>query len=483
MLRKIKPVIEEIKHPSDPLSIFASVRGRACSFFLDSGCDSARLGRFSFIGCDPFLVFKSKGDAVTLERSGGKTESFKSDPFTALKKLLRRYAVEGLNGALPFPGGAVGYFSYDMKSFIEDLPDECVDDLGIPDCILGFYDAVITYDNLERRCYVSGFGASAAKLRALKSRIAGRPARRQTRLPAMRTPAVGRARPFAPAGGAVLKSNFSKDAYIAAVEKVKEHIRKGDIYQANLSQRFHAELNMDPAALYARLRAASPAPFASYLDFGDVTVLSSSPERFLLKRGDCIETRPIKGTRPRGADAASDALLEKELKSSAKDAAEHIMIVDLERNDLGRICEYGSVRPTESMAVERYANVFHLVSTVAGKLRPGVDQVDCLRATFPGGSITGAPKIRSMEIIDELEGVKRSVYTGAIGYLSFDGDMDTSIVIRTFVIKGKDIYFQVGGGIVADSDPEKEYEETMHKAQGLMQALGLETPKAEAVPV
>ncbi|MBU1037531.1 MAG: aminodeoxychorismate synthase component I, partial [Candidatus Omnitrophica bacterium] len=319
-------------------------------------------------------------------------------------------------------------------------------------CLVGFYDSVVIYDNLKKRSYVSRLGIS-------KKPFAGHDAAPRNSTP-RRISCKG------------LKSNFTKRSYIDAVRTAKRYIKKGDIYQVNISQRFKAKLSGDPFDLYARLRRCSPAPFASYLNFNDVAILSSSPERFLLKRGDYIETRPIKGTRPRGASPSLDAALETELKHSAKDMAEHIMIVDLERNDLGRICKYGSIRPTESVVIEKYANVSHLVSTVAGTLKKGKDPVDCLIAAFPGGSITGAPKIRSMEIIDELESVKRSVYTGAIGYIGFDGNMDTSIVIRAFIAKGNDIYFQVGGGIVADSDPEKEYEETLHKAAGAMQALG-----------
>jgi para-aminobenzoate synthetase component 1 len=269
-----------------------------------------------------------------------------------------------------------------------------------------------------------------------------------------------------------LKSNFSKSDYIKTIEKAKRYIRKGDIYQVNISQRFETEIDSSPENLYLRLRSVSPAPFASYLGFGDISVMSSSPERFLLKRGGYIETRPIKGTRPRGTSAASDLLLEHELKKSVKDNAEHIMIVDLERNDLGRICDYGTVLPSESAVVEKYSNVSHLVSTVKGKLRREVDPIDCFLAAFPGGSITGAPKVRSMEIIEELENVKRSIYTGAIGYISFDGNMDTSIAIRTLVAKNNKAYFSVGGGIVADSDPESEYQETLDKAAGIFQALG-----------
>lgn len=456
-----KPVIEEISGlPRNPLDIFRSISHRPYSFFLDSACGPEKLGRFSFMGCDPFLVFKSKGDSIRLE-SSGRTECLKGDPFPVLKRLLKKYEAVDHPKELPFIGGAVGYFSYDLKSFIEDLPCAAKDDLDLSDCILGFYDSVVVYDNLKKRSYLSNLGISKEPSVNLKDMISSAGRRKANPDDSSIDDVTYRN----------LRSNFSKQSYLAAVRKAKEYIRKGDIYQVNISQRFRAELSGDPFDLYMRLRASSPAPFGAYLNFGDMKLLSSSPERFLLKRGDYIETRPIKGTRPRGRSAAVDKALETELKNSAKDMAEHIMIVDLERNDLGRVCKYGSVRPTESMIIEKYANVFHLVSTVTGALNKGKDPIDCLTATFPGGSITGAPKIRSMEIIDELEDVRRSAYTGAVGYIGFDGNMDTSIVIRTFLIKGDEIYFQVGGGIVADSDPEEEYEETLHKAAGLMQAL------------
>ncbi len=373
---------------------------------------------------------------------------------------MKKYDVSKCAKGLPFTGGAVGYLSYDMKEFIEYLPDRSKDDLGIWDSILGFYDSVIIYDNLKRRYYISkidaGEKARPDMEELVSTGLSGTPDEKPAEI---RMPGDG------------LRSNFTKRAYASAVKKSKAYIKKGDVYQVNISQRFQISLSEDPYDLYLRLRKCSPAPFASYLNFDDVAILSSSPERYLLKRGDYVETRPIKGTRPRGQNAARDRALKAELENSSKDMAEHIMIVDLERNDLGRICEYGSIRPTESAITEKYANVFHLVSTVSGRLRPKEGPIDCLVATFPGGSITGAPKIRSMEIIDELEKVKRSIYTGAIGYIGFDGNMDTSIVIRTFIIKNGIAYFQVGGGIVADSDPEKEYEETLHKAAGLMQAL------------
>jgi para-aminobenzoate synthetase component 1 len=273
--------------------------------------------------------------------------------------------------------------------------------------------------------------------------------------------------------GMVLKSNFSHEEYLRAVENVREYIRAGDIFQVNLSQRFEADLSIPPYELYQRLRKINPAPFASYLDFDGVSVVGASPERFLKVQGDWVETRPIKGTRPRGKSAAEDRALADELLASIKDRAENVMIVDLERNDLGRVCRYGTVRVTELAILETYPTVFHLTSTVKGRLCEDKDRIDLLKATFPGGSITGAPKVRAMEIIDELESTRRSVYTGSIGYLSFSGEMDLNIVIRTFLVKGGRAYFQVGGGIIYDSEPEAEYVETLDKARALIQALNL----------
>jgi len=271
----------------------------------------------------------------------------------------------------------------------------------------------------------------------------------------------------------VLKSNFSHEEYLRAVENVREYIRAGDIFQVNLSQRFEADLSISPYELYQRLRKINPAPFASYLDFDGVSVVGASPERFLKVQGDWVETRPVKGTRPRGKSEAEDRALADELLASIKDRAENVMIVDLERNDLGRVCRYGTVRVTELAILETYPTVFHLTSTVKGRLCEDKDRIDLLKATFPGGSITGAPKVRAMQIIDELEPTRRSVYTGSIGYLSFSGEMDLNIVIRTFLVKGGRAYFQVGGGIVYDSEPEAEYVETLDKAKALIQALNL----------
>jgi para-aminobenzoate synthetase component 1 len=271
----------------------------------------------------------------------------------------------------------------------------------------------------------------------------------------------------------LLKSNFTPEEYIKAVDRVREYIAAGDVFQVNLSQRFEADLKIPPYELYKRLRMVNPAPFASYLNFQGVTIVSASPERFLKVQGDLVETRPIKGTRPRGKDPVEDERLAQELTHSTKDRAENVMIVDLERNDLGRVCRYGTVKVAELAILETFPTVFHLTSTVLGRLRRGKGNIDLLKATFPGGSITGAPKVRAMEIIDELEPTKRSVYTGSIGYLSFNGNLDINIVIRTFLIKEGKAYFQVGGGIIYDSDSEAEYMETLDKARALIRALQL----------
>lgn len=467
-------MIEELPDLPQPLNILEALRGPGYSFFLDSACGAEKLGRFSFLGCDPFLVFRSKGDSISLEWRDGNIEVFRANPFIALKDIFGRYRMPAGSMRFPFLSGGVGYFAYDLKDFTERLVSIAADDLNIPDCIMGFYDVVIIYDNASRRAYIASSGMPETDA----FRASARAKRRLEEFKARIRSGRGPESLHSPMKRPDPASNFSKAQYMKTIERAKSYIRKGDIYQVNLSQRFHSKLGMDPLELYSRLRISSPAPFSAYLDFGDVSVLSSSPERFLLKRGSYIETRPIKGTRPRGPDALSDSFLGAELLQSEKDRAEHIMIVDLERNDLGRICEYGSVYLQENMALEKYSNVFHLVSTVSGRLKEGTDPIDCLLAAFPGGSITGAPKIRSMEIIEELEPVKRSVYTGAIGYISFDGDMDTSIVIRTFLVKEDDVYFQVGGGIVADSDPELEYEETLHKAKGLLEALGMDLVKS-----
>ena len=465
------PLVEEIRTSLSASQCFETFKNRPFSFFLDSGMDPGKLGRYSVMGSDPFLVLRSRGEEISLIRDEVK-ESRRGNPFDVVGELLATYSLDEFPVEIPFVGGAVGYFSYDLCHFIERLPATAVDDLNLPECYLAFYDAVIAFDHLEGKAYLVSTGfpelaeskrkqRAAEKLKEMKSKMLNK------------FSFSGELISIPVEEGIVLKSNFSHQEYLKAVAIAREYICAGDIFQVNLSQRFEADLDITPYELYQRLRQINPAPFASYLDFDGVSVVSASPERFLKVHGDWVETRPIKGTRPRGKSMAEDEALAQELLSSAKDRAENVMIVDLERNDIGRVCRYGTVEVTELAILETYPTVFHLTSTVRGRLRSGKNRIDLLKATFPGGSITGAPKVRAMEIIDELEPTRRSVYTGSIGYLSFSGGMDISIVIRTFLIKGKKAYFQVGGGIVYDSEPEAEYEETLDKARALIQALNL----------
>ncbi|MBL7070904.1 MAG: aminodeoxychorismate synthase component I [Candidatus Omnitrophica bacterium] len=485
----IIPIIHELDHFPDPLTVYSAFKDEPYSAFLDSGMDAARLGRFSFIGHDPFMVVRSKGEQITVSTKDG-VEGITGDPFQFLRQVLSRYKVEKARDDLPLNSGCIGYFSYDLRFFLEELPDTSHDDIKMPDLLLAFYDVIIIFDNLLKKSYISSSGLplrdgnenrerAEKRLDEVKSRINRHTGTGTGRLNAYADDLEGGINALPDSG---LTSNFSKQDYCKAIDRAKEYIACGDIYQVNLSQRFECDFSGDAFELYAGLRKINPAPFAAYLNFDDFKIVSSSPERFIKINGRYIETRPIKGTRPRGEDSKKDLALKNELLSSAKDRAEHLMIVDLERNDLGRVCEYGSVSPTEFMGLETYPTVYHLVSTVSGKLREGRDAVDCLKNCFPGGSITGAPKIRSMEIIEKLEPTKRGIYTGAIGYIDFSGSADLSIVIRTIVVKGKKSYFQVGGGIVADSDPQMEYQETLDKGRALAQAIYFHQAAAHSIP-
>ncbi len=464
-------LIEEVSTTLAAPEAFELLEERPFSFFLDSGMDHDNLGRYSFIGSDPFLVLTSRGSQVTLHY-GDKRERVVGNPFDVLGQVLDRYAIQESPSPLPFVGGAVGYLSYDLCHFIEGLPSTAVDDLQLPECYLAFYDAVVGFDHKEGRAYVASNGFPAtneskreekagARIEELKG-ILTRASRSSAELSEDSIPVTK------------LRGGFTHEEYVEAVARVREYIAAGDIFQVNLSQRFEVELPIPPYELYRRLRGINPAPFAAYLNFDDVTIVSASPERFLRLQGDTVDTRPMKGTRPRGSNDAEDDALAAELLDSVKDRAENVMIVDLERNDLGRVCRYGTVKVRELWTLEKYATVFQLTSTVEGRLREDKGRIDLLKGAFPGGSITGAPKVRAMEIIDELEPTRRSVYTGSIGYLGFDGGMDSNIVIRTFIVKDGKAYFQVGGGIVWDSDPEAEYRETLDKARALIEALNLQ---------
>ena len=455
----------EIRY-QDPWLAFQPFANDDHAILLDSAQITDRLGRYSFIAADPFLTLRSKNGAIQLG-----DQTMQGDPFEVLSQQLDRFPLTHRAGLPPFQTGVAGYFAYDLAHHLETLPTPGEDDMTFPDLILGFYDVVIAFDHMQKRAWILASGYPETKVTA-------QAARAQARIQAFRAkvdtaPQEIRIPPN-PAESVNIESNFSRPAYEAAVQRVIDYIYAGDIFQANISQRFRAQLSPgdSPLALYHRLRTINPAPFAAYLDFDDTVIASASPERFLLLRDDWVETRPIKGTRPRGATPEEDRALANELLDSEKDRAENVMIVDLLRNDLSRVCRDHSVKTPEICILESFATVHHLVSTVEGRLNPGADAVDLLRATIPGGSITGAPKIRAMEIIAELEPTWRGPYCGNVGYISFSGDMDTSIVIRTYAIRGDQVTFQAGGGIVADSDPAAEYDETIDKARALINALG-----------
>ena len=461
------PLVETLNTKLSPLALFECIKDEADSFFLDSAMDPKKLGRYSLMGYSPFMIIVSRGEDITIKNASGES-NLKGNPFEVICSYLDIYHLEKDDLQLPCNGGAVGYLSYDLGRLIEHLPSKAIDDLKLPECRFGFYDIMLIYDNQAKLAYLvsTGFPEISQTSRAAKARERLDEFKKRLKNYSGLPVEISH-----PGNLDALKSNFAHEAYVRAVEKARSYIIEGDIFEVNISQRYETEINVSPFELYRRLRKINPAPFAAYLNFEEVVIASSSPERFLRLQGDRIETRPIKGTIRRGKNKEEDKSNAEWLLNSIKDRAENMMIVDLERNDLGRVCRYGSIKVTELAILEKYPSVFHLTSTVIGRLREGLPRVDLLKATFPGGSITGAPKIRSMEIIDELEPTRRSIYTGSIGYLSFDGDFDLNIVIRTFLIKGKKAYFQLGGAVVYDSDPEAEYQETLVKGQSLFRAL------------
>ncbi|MBY2477121.1 aminodeoxychorismate synthase component I [Clostridioides difficile] len=443
-------MIREINTKLNSFEIFTIFRNEHDSFILDSAMDKEKLGRYSFISSQPFKVLKYKDTD--------------ENPLELLKEELNKYRVTN-DTNLPFIGGAVGYLSYDLGNYMEELPRSAVDDIGMPDIYFGFYNHVIVVDHLMEKTYIATPDIDVKLEEKIIDDIEQKILKEEEKGIDDICYQEKEVKPIR------LKSNFTKKEFKNAVQNVREYIRQGDIYQANLTQRFSGETELTSFELYRDLRRFSPAPFGAFLNFEDVHILSNSPERFIRCTNKKIEARPIKGTRPRGKDKEEDLKLQQELKNSEKDRAELLMIVDLERNDIGRISKTGSVKVPELFVIEPYANVNHLVSTVVGELKDNKDATDIIKATFPGGSITGAPKIRAMEIIDELEPTQRNVYTGSIGYIGFNGDMDFNIAIRTIIKDDKKVYFQVGGGMTWDSDPDEEYQETIDKAKSIMKAL------------
>ncbi|HEX7336456.1 MAG TPA: aminodeoxychorismate synthase component I [Gemmatimonadales bacterium] len=485
-----RPLAEPLGGMLDPVQVCAQFLDLPYVLLLDSAAMQQHPdAQYSFLAADPVRVVRSKG-ASTEVLQNGVWAGVTGDALAVARGVLPAEPAAPLPGLPPFQGGLAGYIGYDWGAVLERLPRPRYDDLAIPDVVLGLYDWVIAWDHRAGQAWVISTGLpetgasqearARERLAMVRERLRGKrvggEAGKRGGIPGL--PPTGLAPSYPVAGIEAaekigLRSTFTHRGYLDAVARVRDYIVAGDIFQANLSQRFEGRLDEPPFDLYRRLRRHNPAPFAAYLDFADMAVVSASPERFLRLDGDrrSIETRPIKGTRPRGLGPMHDAALGRALAESQKDRAENVMIVDLLRNDLSRVCRPGTVRVPELFALEHHPTVHHLVSTVIGELEPGADAADVIRAAFPGGSITGAPKVRAMEIIAELEPTQRGVYCGSIGYISATGAMDTSIVIRTYLALRGQIYFQAGGGIVADSDPELEYRETLDKARGLIETL------------
>jgi anthranilate synthase component 1 len=464
---------EVLADTETPVSAFLKVGSGDYAFLLESVEGGEKVARHSFLGSEPFLVFESKGDLVTLRREDGEERQVLAqgqDPLSVLEELMSQYRFVPVPGLPRFSGGAVGYIGYDVVRFIERLPKEAEDDLRLPDSILVFTDTCLIFDHVRHRLAVlsnalvdgdpdTAYDRAVEKVEALAGKL-------ESPVPA-RKAAPRRPEP-APLE---VETNVDRQQFQRMIEKAKEYISAGDVVQVVLSQRLSARLDGEPFDVYRALRSLNPSPYMYYLNYGPVKVIGSSPERLVSCIDGEVETRPIAGSRPRGETEEEDQRLEEELKSDEKERAEHIMLVDLGRNDTGRVCEFGSVKVDELMVVERYSHVMHLVSNVKGRLKPGLSSFDALRACFPAGTVSGAPKVRAMEIIEELEPTRRGPYAGAVGYFSFSGNMDTAITIRTIVAADTTAYIQAGAGIVADSVPANEYQESMNKAMALIRAL------------
>lgn len=464
----MRVVVEAAATLHTPDSLAASLRTEPGLVLLRTGTFDVPSARYSLVAARPMLTFRSSGPACLTRLGRGRGQTQFGNPWQHLEALLARF--ELLEEAdFPFPlGGCFGYWGYDLKQFVEPrLSRRAVNDLDVPDCHLGFFPSLVVFDHQLGKTWIVATGLDASGARR-ESELLRQLHWWRERL-SQEFPIPSRSRKDVLPGA--IHSSLSRAQFLAAVERAQAYIRAGDIYQVNLAQRLQTELPFGAAEFFERLTARSPAPFSARYDCGNFQLLSTSPELFLRLSGNHILTRPIKGTRPRDPDPIRDAQLAWELQHSEKENAELVMITDLLRNDLGRVCEYGSVRVPDLMRLERFAHVQHLVSTIEGHLRPELTHLDALASCFPGGSITGAPKIRAMEIIDELEPVARGPYCGCHGYLGFNRESQLSITIRTAVVQNRTAWFHVGAGIVADSQPVAEYEETLAKAGGFLAAL------------
>jgi anthranilate synthase component 1 len=455
-----------------PVSAFAKIASGPHAFLLESVVGGEKIGRYSFLGTDPFCIFKATRNHVTITEKGATVEKDVENPLDELRKLIGRYKTAPVPGLPRLSAGAVGYFAYDVVRYEENLPNAPPDTLGLPDIYLMFFNTMVIFDNVTKTLKV----VHAPDLNGTTVRAAYDKALSVIRDLCERLRAPGDlslADDITPGGPVTLDyaSNVSRERYMQNVETCKEYIRAGDIFQVVPSQRLKTTTDVDPFNIYRTLRAINPSPYMFYLKMDDVRLIGSSPEVMVRVEDGDVMLRPIAGTRPRGKTEEEDARLAEDLLADPKERAEHVMLVDLGRNDVGRVAEYDTVKVEDCMVIERYSHVMHIVSSVVGKLAGGRDAFDTLRACLPAGTLSGAPKVRAMQIIDEVETERRGPYGGAVGYVDFSGNMDTCIAIRTIVMKGRDAYVQSGGGIVADSVPETEYEETLNKARGLLKAI------------
>jgi anthranilate synthase component I len=484
------PVVKSISADLlTPVSAFLAVAGEERdAFLLESVEGGEKIGRYTFMGVQPFLRLESRGDQITIER-GRRVERRTGNIFEIIKELLQEHRPAAMEGLPPFTAGAVGYCAYDIVRRLEDIGEHAADDLDVPDCVLMFFDRVLAFDHLRHQIdIVASANVASESSRSAYDRAVKDIERIEKKLSAGWKPSHWRKAPVKarPTSKMKVVAHTSKRKFLKSVERAKEYIAAGDVFQVVLSQRWDFEPAVAPFDLYRALRTVNPSPYMYFLRFGSSTgkqkagknsagmhVLGSSPEMLVRASagGRKLEYRPIAGTHRRGRDEGEDAALEKKMLSDEKERAEHVMLVDLGRNDLGRVSEYGSVKVRDLMYVERYSHVMHLVSALEGRLRPELNAMDAFAACFPAGTLSGAPKVRAMQIIEELEPTRRGVYGGSVLYADFAGNLDSCIAIRTLLMKGKKAYLQAGAGIVADSDPEREFEETENKARAVLRAV------------
>ncbi|MEO5366431.1 MAG: anthranilate synthase component I [Magnetococcus sp. WYHC-3] len=478
-LGNVVPVFRDILADLDtPLSAYLKTAGdKPHAFLLESVQGGEKWGRYSFIGLDPAVRFTARGGRALLEYADGRREWLpESDPALALKRFMARFRPVESPELPRFQGGAVGYFSYDVIRRFERIPDSNPDRLDLPEMAFMVAESLIIFDNLRGKMKVvaNAFLDPSQSADAVYDQAV---ARIQSLVDALRRPLPDPPlmceTPSPPLDEGDFVSEMTRSEYAAAVNRAKEYILAGDAFQVVLSQRLSVPFPLPPIALYRALRTTNPSPYLFLVRMGDHALVGSSPEILVRQEGETVTLRPIAGTRPRGATAEEDQALEAELLADPKERAEHLMLIDLGRNDIGRIAQTGSVRVTERFVIERYSHVMHIVSNVEGRLQPGLDSFDVVAATFPAGTLTGAPKIRAMEIIDELEVSRRGPYGGAVGYISFSGNMDLAIAIRTAILKDGRLFVQAGAGIVADSQPDKEWEETMNKARAVFRSAAM----------